>query len=35
MDELTQALSTPPTLQYKENADIVKAHKAEIEKALQ
>jgi len=26
---------TTPKLQYKENVDIVKAHKAEIEKALQ
>jgi len=35
MDELTEAISTTPKLQYKENVDIVKAHKAEIEKALQ
>ncbi|HVZ04734.1 hypothetical protein [Hyphomicrobium sp.] len=35
MDELTEAISTTPKLQYKENIDIVKAHKAEIEKALQ
>jgi hypothetical protein len=35
MDELAEAISTTPKLQYKENVDIVKAHKAEIEKALQ
>lgn len=35
MDELTEAISTTPKLQFKENVDIVKAHKAEIEKALQ
>jgi hypothetical protein len=35
MDELSEAISTTPKLQYKENVDIVKAHKAEIEKALQ
>lgn len=35
MDELTEAISTTPKLEYKENIEIVKAHKAEIEKALQ
>jgi hypothetical protein len=35
MDELSEAISTTPKLEYKENVDIVKAHKAEIEKALQ
>jgi hypothetical protein len=35
VDELTEAINTTPQLQYKENVDIVKAHKAEIEKALQ
>jgi hypothetical protein len=35
MDELTEAIGTTPKLQYQENIEIVKAHKAEIEKALQ
>ena len=35
LDELNEAISTTPQLQYKENVDIVKAHRAEIEKALQ
>lgn len=35
LDELNEAISTTPRLQYKENVDIVKAHRAEIEKALQ
>jgi len=35
VDELTEAISTTPNLEYKENIEIVKAHKAEIEKALQ
>lgn len=35
LDELSEAISTTPKLQFKENVDIVKAHKAEIEKALQ
>jgi len=35
LDELTEAINTTPQLQYKENVDIVKAHRAEIEKALQ
>jgi hypothetical protein len=35
LDELAEAIKTTPQLQYKENIDIVKAHRAEIEKALQ
>jgi hypothetical protein len=35
IDELTEAINTTPQLQFKENVDIVKAHRAEIEKALQ
>ena len=35
MDELAEAIGTTPKLEYKENIEIVKAHKAEIEKALQ
>jgi hypothetical protein len=35
VDELTEAIKTTPPLQNKENIDIVKAHHAEIEKALQ
>jgi hypothetical protein len=35
LDELDDAIGTTPRLQYKENVDIVKAHRAEIEKALQ
>jgi hypothetical protein len=35
VDELTEAIETTPKLEYKENIDIVKAHRAEIEKALQ
>jgi hypothetical protein len=35
IDELTEAIETTPQLQYKENVDIVKAHRAEIEKALE
>jgi hypothetical protein len=35
LDELNEAISTTPRLQFKENVDIVKAHRAEIEKALQ
>lgn len=35
LDELNEAISTTPKLQYRENVDIVKAHRAEIEKALQ
>lgn len=35
VDELTEAINTTPRLQYKENVEIVKAHRTEIEKALQ
>lgn len=35
LDELNEAIGTTPRLQYKENIEIVKAHRAEIEKALQ
>ncbi|MFA5957931.1 hypothetical protein [Hyphomicrobium sp.] len=35
LDELNEAIGTTPRLQFKENVDIVKAHRAEIEKALQ
>jgi hypothetical protein len=35
VDELTDAIKTTPPLQNKENIDIVKAHHADIEKALQ
>jgi hypothetical protein len=35
VDELSEAIKTTPPLQNKENIDIVKAHHAEIEKALQ
>lgn len=35
LDELNEAITTTPRLQYKENIEIVKAHRAEIEKALQ
>lgn len=35
LDELNEAIGTTPRLQYQENVDIVKAHRAEIEKALQ
>ena len=35
IDELTEAIKTTPPLEHKENVDIVKAHRAEIEKALQ
>lgn len=35
LDELNEAINTTPKLQYRENVDIVKAHRAEIEKALQ
>jgi hypothetical protein len=34
-EELSEAIKTTPPLQNKENVDIVKAHRAEIEKALQ
>jgi len=35
LEEMTSALSTTPPLQYKENVEVVKRHRAEIEKALQ
>jgi hypothetical protein len=35
VDELSEAIKTTPPLQNKENIDVVKAHHAEIEKALQ
>ena len=35
VEELTEAIKTTPPLQYKENIDIVKANRADIEKALQ
>src|SRR3990170_1966272 len=35
VDELTEAIKTTPPLQNKENIDVVKTHRAEIEKALQ
>jgi DNA-binding LytR/AlgR family response regulator len=35
VDELSEAIKTTPPLQHKENIDIVKTHRAEIEKALQ
>ncbi|WP_246317448.1 hypothetical protein [Hyphomicrobium methylovorum] len=34
VEELTEAINTTPRLQYKENVEIVRAHRAEIEKAL-
>lgn len=34
-DELNEALKTTPPLQYKDNVEVVKKHRAEIEKALQ
>ncbi len=35
VDELTEAIKTTPPLQNRENIDVVKAHRAEIEQALQ
>lgn len=35
VEELTEAIKTTPPLQHKENIELVKAHRAEIEKALQ
>jgi hypothetical protein len=35
VEELTEAIKTTPPLQFKENIEIVKAHRAEIEKSLQ
>lgn len=34
-NELTEAIKTTPPLQHKENVEIVKKHRADIEKALQ
>jgi hypothetical protein len=33
--ELNEAIKTTPPLEYKENVDLVKAHRAEIERALE
>jgi hypothetical protein len=35
VQELTDAIKTTPPLEHKENVDVVKAHRNEIEKALQ
>jgi hypothetical protein len=35
VDELSEAIKTTPSLQHPENVDLVKAHRAEIEKALE
>lgn len=35
LDEMTAALGTTPPLQYRENVEVVKKHRTEIEKALQ
>ncbi len=35
VDELMEAIKTTPPLQNRENIDVVKAHRAEIEQALQ
>ncbi len=35
LEELNEAISTTPKLKYQENVELVKAHRAEIEKALQ
>ena len=35
VEELSEAIKTTPPLQNKENIEVVKAHRAEIEKALQ
>ena len=35
VDELSEAIKTTPPLQNKENVEVVKTHRAEIEKALQ
>jgi hypothetical protein len=35
LEEMTAALRTTPPLQHKENVEVVKKHRAEIEKALQ
>jgi len=35
VEELTEAINTTPQLEFMENVELVKAHRAEIEKALQ
>lgn len=35
VDELTESIKTTPPLQFKENIEVVKKHREEIEKALQ
>ncbi len=35
VDQLTDAIKATPKVEHKENVDVVKAHRAEIEKALQ
>ena len=35
VDELSEAIKTTPPLQHKENIEIIKTHRADIEKALQ
>jgi hypothetical protein len=35
VDELSEAIKTTPQLQHRENVDLVKAHRDEIEKALE
>jgi hypothetical protein len=35
VDQLTDAIKSTPKVEHKENVDVVKAHRAEIEKALQ
>lgn len=35
VEELSEAIKTTPPVQFKDNVEIVKAHRAEIEKALQ
>jgi hypothetical protein len=35
IDELTDAIKTTPALEHQENVDLVKAHREEIEKALE
>jgi hypothetical protein len=35
VDELNEAIKTTPHIEHPENVDVVKAHRAEIEKALQ
>jgi hypothetical protein len=35
VEELTEAITTTPALQNKENIEVVKTHRADIEKALQ